>query len=100
MNKDKKKAKTLSLRCTVKEYKYLLQESKKLNQTITDFLLDRRIEGRRFRKKDKRILTATVQLQQLLNELKIHMQNNKITDENIKKQMDEIMKGVERLWDI
>lgn len=68
-----KKSKTISIRCTEKEYNTLTKAADKNSEDLSEYILNQSIAGRaernRLRKKDQTTAGAIVFLQQAVNEL-------------------------------
>ena len=99
MRKKHPKEYTISARCTQEEYARIHSMAQKRDQSISEYLLDSKVQWRSGRKKIKHDIPILVDLQESANELTSYLTEHPNTDPLLIKNITRIIEGVPMLWE-
>ncbi len=96
-----RKDETITVRCTAEEKADLKEMAGKRGESVGRFLLDAGMAGReRSREKDRRQVYFLTELTQRMDACYRCIQSDGFEKEAMKEELDRVMEGVDRLWEI
>ena len=100
VDSQKLKNETISVRCSNTQKKELEKRADKSHQTVSAYLLEKGLEKRKYTctAKKKKKAEAYVETTEFIKQLQLHLKLL-YADENSYDLLDEIEKGVKKLWD-
>ena len=93
-----KKNRTISLRVTENEYKYLSDNAIKNNQTVSAYIANSKIPRNLSKSYKRSLIPVKVNLQQSLNILSDYLATHTDTDPLLENEITKIKTECEKLW--
>ena len=97
--KKDKKTKTISIRVTDSEYKFLSTNAINNDQKITDYLLNSKVPRNLSRSYKKSLIPIKVHIQQSLNILGEYLSSHEDVDPILQEEIMKISKECNKLWE-
>lgn len=100
MNQNYKKEVTITIRCSVKSKEQLKEKADRNGMTLSRYLLNTGIAGLESKqnRKQKKV-KALVKLTQPVNDYYDYLQSGELDGKVLKEKFDNVMKGMEGLWE-